>query len=102
MGPKCYFFETLINITSYHLSLQLISSNASPDLHEEDDAHEDGKGGRHAVVLLDRPAAPEEGNEEDDAANDDEEDGGVEELVPKEVKVLGVSTLDHSTHHYQE
>ena len=54
------------------------------------------------MVLLDRPAAPEEGNEEDDAANDDEEDGGVEELVTEEVKVLGVSTLDHSTHHYQE
>ena len=54
------------------------------------------------MVLLDRPAATEEGNEEDDAADDDEEDGGVEELVPEEVEVLGVGTLDHSTHHYQE
>ena len=54
------------------------------------------------MVLLDRPAAPEEGDEEDDAADDDEEDGGVEELVPEEVEVLGVGTLDHSAHHYQE
>ena len=54
------------------------------------------------MVLLDRPAATEEGNEEDDAADDDEEDGGVEELVPEEVEVLGVGTLDHSPHHYQE
>ena len=67
-----------------------------------DDAHEDGKGGRHAVVLLDCAAAPKEGDKEDDTANDDEEDGGVEELVTEEVKVLGVGTLDHTAHHYQE
>ena len=87
---------------SIHLPLELISRNARADLHEEDDAHEDGEGGRHAVVLLDRAAAAEEGDEEDDAADDDEEDGGVEELVTEEVKVLGVGTLDHTAHHYQE
>ena len=54
------------------------------------------------MVLLDRPAAPKEGDEEDDAADDDEEDGGVEELVAEEVEVLGVGTLDHSPHHYQQ
>ena len=92
-------YQVMISI---HLSLELISRNACADLHEEDDAHEDGEGGGHAVVLLDRAAAAEEGDEEDDAADDDEEDGGVEELVPEEVEVLGVGTLDHSPYHYQE
>ena len=46
------------------------------------------------MVLLDGTTATEEGNKEDDAANNDEEDGGVEELVAKEVEVLGVGALD--------
>ena len=87
---------------SSHLSLELISRNACADLHEEDDAHEDGEGGGHAVVLLDRAAAAEEGDEEDDAADDDEEDRRVEELVAEEVEILRVSTLDHSSSHNQE
>ena len=54
------------------------------------------------MVLLDRAAAAEEGDEEDDAADNDKEDGRVEELVPEEVEVLRVSTLDHSSSHNQE
>ena len=92
----------LIVMISIHLPLELVSRNACADLHEEDDAHEDGEGGRHAVVLLDRAAAAEEGDEEDDAADDDEEDGRVEELVAKEVEILRVRALDHSSGHNQE
>ena len=92
----------LIVMISIHLSLELISRNARADLHEEDDAHENGEGGRHAVVLLDRAAAAEEGDKKDDAADDDEEDGRVEELVAKEVEVLRVRALDHSSSHNQE
>ena len=87
---------------SSHLSLELVSGNACADLHEEDDAHEDGEGGGHAVVLLDRAAAAEEGDEEDDAADDDEEDRRVEELVAEEVEVLRVRALDHSSSHNQK
>ena len=86
---------------SIHLSLEFISRNACADLHKKDDAHEDGEGGRHAVVLLDRAAAAKEGDEEDDAADDDEEDGRVEELVAKEVEILRVRALDHSSGHNQ-
>ena len=89
-------------MVSIHLSLELISGNACADLHEKDDAHEDGEGGGHAVVLLDRAAAAEEGDEEDDAADDDEEDRRVEELVAEEVEVLRVRALDHSSSHNQE
>ena len=91
----------LIVMISIHLPLELISRNARADLHEEDDAHENGEGGRHAVVLLDRAAAAEEGDEEDDAADDDEEDRRVEELVAEEVEVLRVRALDHSSGHNQ-
>ena len=92
----------LIVMISIHLPLEFISRNARADLHEEDDAHEDGEGGRHAVVLLDRAAAAKEGDEEDDAADDDEEDGRVEELVAKEVEILRVRALDHSSSDNQE
>ena len=81
--------------------LEFVSSNPSSDLHEEDDAQEDGEGEGHAVVLLDGAAAAEEGDEEDDAADDDEEDGRVEELVAQEVEVLAVHPLDHATSHDQ-
>ena len=89
-------------MVSIHLSLELISGNACADLHEEDDAHEDGEGGGHAVVLLDRAAAAEEGDEEDDAPDNDEEDRSGEELVAEEVEVLTVGSLNAPTSHNQE
>ena len=46
------------------------------------------------MVLLDGTTATEECNKEDDAANNNQEDWGVEELVTKEVEVLGVGALD--------
>ena len=82
--------------------LESVGGNTRADLHQEDDAEEDGEGEGHAVVLLDGAAAPEEGHEEDDAADDDEEDGGGEELVPEEVEVLAVGALHHAARHDQE
>ena len=82
--------------------LQFVSSDPSPDLHEEDDAQEDGEGEGHAVVLLDGTATPKEGNEEDDAAHDDQEHGGGEELVSEEVEILGIGALNNSSRDNQE
>ena len=82
--------------------LEFVSSNPCPDLHEEDDAQEDGEGEGHAVVLLDGTATPEEGNEEDDAAHDDQEHGGGEELVTEKIEILGVGSLNNSSSHNQE
>ena len=84
------------------LMFESVGGNTRTDLHQEDDAEEDGEGEGHAVVLLDGAAAPEEGHEEDDAADDDEEDGGGEELVPEEVEVLAVGALHHAARHDQE
>ena len=85
-----------------NLGLQLVGRNTCSDLHKEDNPEEDGEGEGHAVVLLDGPAAPEESDKEDDAADDDEEDRGGEELVPQEVQVLAISSLDHPASHYEE
>ena len=82
--------------------LQFVSSNSCPDLHQEDDAQEDGEGEGHAVVLLDGAATPEEGHEEDDAAHDDQEHGGGEELVSEKIEILGVGSLNNSSGDNQE
>ena len=77
--------------------LQFVSSDPSPDLHEEDDTQEHGEGEGHAVILLDGAATPEEGNKEDDTAHDDQKHGGGEKLVSQEVEILGIGTLNNSS-----
>jgi len=84
-----------------HLVLEPVGCDAGPDLHEEDDAQQHGKGQGHARILLDGSAAPEESDEEDDAADHDEEDGRVEEVVAQEVQVLTVGSLNDSTGYNQ-
>ena len=84
------------------MGLQFVGSDTSTDLHQEDDAEKDGEGESHAVVLLDGAAATEEGDKEDNASNDDEEDRSGEELVPEEVKVLTVGSLDDPTSDNEE
>ena len=55
--------------------LQLVCNNPRSDLHQEDDAKEDGEGESHAVVLLDSAAATEEGDEKYNATHDDQDVG---------------------------
>ena len=88
--------------SSPYLGLQCVGGDTHPDLHQEDDAEEDGEGEGHAVVLLDGSTASKEGYEEDDATDDDEEDRSGEELVTKEVQVLTVCSLDYPSCHYEE
>ena len=88
--------------SSPYLGLQFVGGDTCPDLHQEDDAEEDGEGEGHAVVLLDGTTTPEEGDEEDDASDNDEEDRSGEELVTEEVQVLTVGSLDYTSSHDQE
>ena len=79
------------------LAFQLVGSNTSSNLHQEDDTQEDGKGEGHAVVFLDCSTASKESNKEDDASNNDEEDRSGKEGISKEVKILTVSSLNNTT-----
>lgn len=54
------------------------------------------------MVLLNGATATEEGDKEDNASNDDKEDRSGEELVPQEVKVLTVGSLDDPTSDNEE
>ena len=54
--------------TLSHLRFESVSCNSCPNLHEEDDAKQDGEGESHAVVLLDRTAASKECNKENNAS----------------------------------
>ena len=79
------------------LAFQLVGSNTSSNLHQEDDTQEDGKGEGHAVVFLDGSTASKESNKEDDASNNNEEDRSGKEGISKEVKILTVSSLNNTT-----
>ena len=85
-----------------HFRFEPVSSNASSDLHQEDDAKKNSKGEGHAVVFFDGTATSEECNKENDAAHNDQEDRGGEELVSQEVKILTVGSLHHPSRHNQE
>ena len=82
--------STEVQQSSPYLGLQFVGGDTCPDLHQEDDAEEDGEGEGHAVVLLDGTTTAEEGDEEDDASDNDEEDRNGEEPVAEEVQVLTV------------
>ena len=94
--------STEVQQSSPYLGLQFVGGDTCPDLHQEDDAEEDGEGEGHAVVLLDGTTAAEERDEEDDASDNDEEDRSGEELVAEEVQVLTVGSLDDTSSHDQE
>ncbi len=72
-----------------------VNGDGAADLHDEDDAEEDGEGDGHALVLLDGAAAAEEGHDEDEEAHADDQEGRVQEVVAQEVQVLPVRALDH-------
>ena len=102
LSSKTQFYIVLNSTSETYLGLQFVGSDTSTDLHQEDDAEKDGEGESHAVVLLDGAAATEEGDKEDNASNDDKEDRSGEELVPEEVKVLTVGSLDDPTSDNEE
>ena len=54
--------------TPSHLRFESVSCNSCPNLHEEDDAEQDGEGESHAVVFLDRTTASKECNKENNAS----------------------------------
>ena len=66
LRPTFHFQKTLPTLS--HLRFESVSCNSCPNLHEEDDAEQDGEGESHAVVLLDRTAASKECNKENNAS----------------------------------
>lgn len=78
-----------------------VCCDSGSKLKEEDEGEEDGKGDGHTVVFLDGAAAAEECHEEDDAPDDDQENGSVEKLIPQEVEILAIDSLNNAASHDQ-